>query len=220
MQNADTKLAINRRMNHWRAGCLESLHVRFGRGRMEKDAAGCPSLPSHYGLTNPGTSRTSPAAYLTTKRRTIKERNAIRLGGGRGPGGVRVGFRRDSSDNCRIVKEMSPPRKPGFRTEILGLRARKYRQGSVRCPSTDGRGQPRPYGVPARSPRPMRMRRMPTRPRCLGRALVAGLSDDPITTAARCQVAAFGADGLSLDADLRASPGGVAHAETGRDRSS
>jgi hypothetical protein len=33
---------------------------------MEKDAAGCPSLPSHYGLTNPGTSRTSPAAYLTT----------------------------------------------------------------------------------------------------------------------------------------------------------
>jgi hypothetical protein len=32
---------------------------------MEKDAAGCPSLPSHYGLTNPGTSRTSPAAYLT-----------------------------------------------------------------------------------------------------------------------------------------------------------
>ena len=34
---------------------------------MEKDAAGCPSLPSHYGLTNPGTSRTSPAAYLTPK---------------------------------------------------------------------------------------------------------------------------------------------------------
>jgi len=32
---------------------------------MEKDAAGCPSLPSHHGLTNPGTSRTSPAAYLT-----------------------------------------------------------------------------------------------------------------------------------------------------------
>jgi hypothetical protein len=24
---------------------------------MKKDAAGCPSLPSHYGLTNPGTSR-------------------------------------------------------------------------------------------------------------------------------------------------------------------
>jgi hypothetical protein len=24
---------------------------------MEKDAAGCPSLPSHYGLTNPGISR-------------------------------------------------------------------------------------------------------------------------------------------------------------------
>ena len=66
MQNADTKLAVIG-MSHWRAGCLESLHVRFGRGRMEKDAAGCPSLPSHYGLTNPGTSRTSPVAYLTPK---------------------------------------------------------------------------------------------------------------------------------------------------------
>jgi hypothetical protein len=40
---------------------------RFGRGWGEKDAAGCPSLPSHYGLTNPGVSRTSPAAYLTWK---------------------------------------------------------------------------------------------------------------------------------------------------------
>ena len=34
---------------------------------MEKGAAGCPSLPSHYGLTNPGTSRTSPAAYPTSR---------------------------------------------------------------------------------------------------------------------------------------------------------
>jgi hypothetical protein len=34
---------------------------------MEKDAAGYPSLPLHYGLTNPGTGRTSPAAYLTQK---------------------------------------------------------------------------------------------------------------------------------------------------------
>jgi hypothetical protein len=33
---------------------------------MEKGAAGCPSLPSHYGLMNPGTSRTSPAAYPTS----------------------------------------------------------------------------------------------------------------------------------------------------------
>jgi len=33
---------------------------------MEKGAAGCPSLPLHYGLTNPGTSRTSPAAYPTS----------------------------------------------------------------------------------------------------------------------------------------------------------
>jgi hypothetical protein len=32
---------------------------------MEKDAAGCPSLPLQYGLTNPGTNRTSPAAYPT-----------------------------------------------------------------------------------------------------------------------------------------------------------
>ena len=35
---------------------------------MEKDAAGYPSLPLHYGLTNPGTSRTSPAAYPTHVR--------------------------------------------------------------------------------------------------------------------------------------------------------
>ena len=34
---------------------------------MEKDAAGCPSLPTHYGPTNPGTSRTSPAAYPTAR---------------------------------------------------------------------------------------------------------------------------------------------------------
>jgi hypothetical protein len=32
---------------------------------MEKDAADCLSLPSHYRLTNPGTRRTSPAAYPT-----------------------------------------------------------------------------------------------------------------------------------------------------------
>lgn len=42
-----------------------NLHVRFGGGRREKDAVGCPSLPTHYGLTNPDTSRTSPAAYPT-----------------------------------------------------------------------------------------------------------------------------------------------------------
>ena len=33
---------------------------------MEKNAAGCPSLLSHYGLTNSGTSRTSSVAYLRT----------------------------------------------------------------------------------------------------------------------------------------------------------
>ncbi len=44
---------------------LGNLHVRFGGGRMEKDAAGYPSLLSHYGLTNSGISRTSPAAYPT-----------------------------------------------------------------------------------------------------------------------------------------------------------
>ena len=45
---------------------------------MEKDAAGCPSLLSHYGLTNPGTSRTSPAAYPTA-------RPVLRGGGGGDP---------------------------------------------------------------------------------------------------------------------------------------
>ena len=34
---------------------------------MEKDADGHPSLPLHSGLTNPGPSRTSPAAYLNSE---------------------------------------------------------------------------------------------------------------------------------------------------------
>jgi hypothetical protein len=56
-----------------RIGSLESrmtrkCPVRFGGGRREKDASGCPSLPSHHGLTNPGPRRASPAAYPTGKR--------------------------------------------------------------------------------------------------------------------------------------------------------
>ena len=43
---------------------------------MEKDATGYPSLPLHYGLTNPGISRTSPAAYPTSR--------AVLRGGGGG----------------------------------------------------------------------------------------------------------------------------------------
>jgi hypothetical protein len=55
--------------------------VRFGRGRMEKDAAGCPSLPTHYGPTNPGTSRTSPAATtVNMKNFLIQALDALRLG--------------------------------------------------------------------------------------------------------------------------------------------
>jgi hypothetical protein len=34
MQNADAILDI---YHHWRAGCLESVQVRFGEGRLEKD---------------------------------------------------------------------------------------------------------------------------------------------------------------------------------------
>ena len=36
---------------------MGNYQVRFGGGRMEKGAAGYPSLPLHYGLTNPGISR-------------------------------------------------------------------------------------------------------------------------------------------------------------------
>ena len=36
---------------------MENYQVRFGGGRMEKGAAGFPSLPLHYGLMNPGISR-------------------------------------------------------------------------------------------------------------------------------------------------------------------
>jgi len=65
MQTAETLFAIYE-------GSLESrmtrkCPVRFGGGRREKDASGCPSLPSHHGLTNPGPRRTSPAAYPTGK---------------------------------------------------------------------------------------------------------------------------------------------------------
>jgi len=42
--------------------------ARFGGGQMEKDAAGYQSLLSHDRLTNPGTRRTSPAAYPTRGR--------------------------------------------------------------------------------------------------------------------------------------------------------
>src|SRR5512134_1144019 len=47
---------------------MGNYQVRFGGGRMEKGAAGCPSLPSHYGLTNPGISRelaSRPPTFLT-----------------------------------------------------------------------------------------------------------------------------------------------------------
>src|SRR5215813_8743564 len=36
---------------------MGNYQVRFGGGRMEKGAAGYPSLPLHYGLTNPGIRR-------------------------------------------------------------------------------------------------------------------------------------------------------------------
>ena len=44
---------------------MRKYQVRFGGGRMEKDAVGYPFLPTHDGLTNPDASRTSPAAYPT-----------------------------------------------------------------------------------------------------------------------------------------------------------
>ena len=44
---------------------------------MEKDAAGCPSLPSHYGLTNPGISRylASRLPYFTCSSEGIATRS-------------------------------------------------------------------------------------------------------------------------------------------------
>ena len=44
---------------------LGNLQVRFGGGRMEKDAAGYPSLPMHMGSRTPASDGTSPAAYPT-----------------------------------------------------------------------------------------------------------------------------------------------------------
>jgi len=55
------------RMRPLESRVLRKLQARFGGGRMEKDAAGCLSLLWHYRLTNPGTSRTSPAAYPTDR---------------------------------------------------------------------------------------------------------------------------------------------------------
>jgi hypothetical protein len=51
MRNAATVLAITH-YEHWRAGCPESGHVRFGGGPSEKDPI----------------SGTSPAAYPTVRR--------------------------------------------------------------------------------------------------------------------------------------------------------
>src|SRR5262249_34935218 len=76
MRDAETTLAIiaERGMPRSRneppeSRMMRKYPVRFGRGRMEKDAAGRPSLPAHYGHTTPGTSRPSPAAYLTSNSR-------------------------------------------------------------------------------------------------------------------------------------------------------
>ena len=56
-----------------RIGPLESrmtrkCPVRFGGGRMEKDAAGYPSRLTHTGSRTPASDGTSPAAYPTRKR--------------------------------------------------------------------------------------------------------------------------------------------------------
>jgi hypothetical protein len=58
---------------------------------MKKDAAGCPSLPSHYGLTNPGTSRylVSRLPYVTCSSEGRGGGNVTSLpgpGAGNGPG--------------------------------------------------------------------------------------------------------------------------------------
>src|SRR4051812_28705865 len=46
------------RRNEWlESRMMGNYQVRFGGGRMEKGAAGHPSLPLHYGHTKPGTSR-------------------------------------------------------------------------------------------------------------------------------------------------------------------
>src|SRR5271157_3734640 len=55
-----------------RIGPLESrmtrkCPVRFGGGRMEKDAAGYPSRLTHTGSRTPASDGTSPAAYPTRK---------------------------------------------------------------------------------------------------------------------------------------------------------
>jgi hypothetical protein len=47
---------------------MRKYQVRFGGGRMEKDAAGYPSLPTHTGSRTPASDGTSPAAYPTRKR--------------------------------------------------------------------------------------------------------------------------------------------------------
>ena len=71
MQTAETLLAIYGEPNQ-RIGPLESrmtrkCPVRFGGGRMEKDAAGYPSRLTHTGSRTPASDGTSPAAYPTRK---------------------------------------------------------------------------------------------------------------------------------------------------------
>src|SRR4051794_10502530 len=53
---------------------MGNYQVRFGGGRMEKGAAGCPSLPTHYGLTNPGASRdlaSRPPTFLGLRPKDV-----------------------------------------------------------------------------------------------------------------------------------------------------
>ena len=66
MQTAETLLAIsNQRIGPLESRMTRKCPVRFGGGRMEKDAAGYPSRLTHTGSRTPASDGTSPAAYPT-----------------------------------------------------------------------------------------------------------------------------------------------------------
>ena len=80
MRNAATVLAIIH-YEHWRAGCPESGHVRFGGGPSEKDqhrwylAGGLPYRSAGSGRgrrKRTRTAGTSPAAYFTRREAARK----------------------------------------------------------------------------------------------------------------------------------------------------
>src|SRR5271166_428744 len=73
MQTAETLLAIsNQRIGPLESRMTRKCPVRFGGGRMEKDAAGYPSRLTHTGSRNPGIRRNLASRLPYEDSRSLK----------------------------------------------------------------------------------------------------------------------------------------------------